>query len=39
MNGAQVAVARYCPDWWPADTRLLNEQPRHRSACPLTEGR
>jgi len=18
-----VAVAQYCPDWWPADTRLL----------------
>jgi len=23
MPGAQVAVADYCPDWWPADTRLL----------------
>ncbi len=23
MEGAQVAVAEYCPDWWPADTRLL----------------
>jgi hypothetical protein len=23
MDGAQVAVARYCPDWWPASTRLL----------------
>jgi hypothetical protein len=23
MGGAQVAVADYCPDWWPADTRLL----------------
>jgi hypothetical protein len=23
MGGAQVAVAQYCPDWWPADTRLL----------------
>jgi len=23
MDGAQVAVAEYCPDWWPADTRLL----------------
>jgi hypothetical protein len=23
MNGAQVAVAQYCPDWWPASTRLL----------------
>ncbi len=22
-NGAQVAVASYCPDWWPAATRLL----------------
>jgi hypothetical protein len=23
MSNAQVAVAEYCPDWWPADTRLL----------------
>ena len=23
MDGAQVAVAEYCPDWWPAGTRLL----------------
>ncbi|MGH3944998.1 MAG: IS1380 family transposase [Pseudonocardiaceae bacterium] len=23
MDGAQVAVASYCPDWWPAATRLL----------------
>ncbi|MCA1676447.1 MAG: hypothetical protein LC799_31170, partial [Actinobacteria bacterium] len=23
MHGAQVAVAQYCPDWWPAATRLL----------------
>ena len=23
MDRAQVAVAEYCPDWWPADTRLL----------------
>ena len=23
MDGAQVAVAAYCPDWWPAATRLL----------------
>jgi hypothetical protein len=23
MGGAQVAVAGYCPDWWPANTRLL----------------
>jgi hypothetical protein len=20
MDNAQVAVAEYCPDWWPADT-------------------
>ena len=23
MDNAQVAVAEYCPDWWPADTRWL----------------
>ena len=23
MANAQVAVAEYCPDWWPAATRLL----------------
>jgi Transposase DDE domain group 1 len=23
MENAQVAVAEYCPDWWPASTRLL----------------
>jgi hypothetical protein len=23
MDGAQLAVAEYCPDWWPAATRLL----------------
>jgi DDE family transposase len=23
MHGAQVAVAQYTPDWWPAATRLL----------------
>ncbi len=23
MDGAQVAAAEYCPDWWPANTRLL----------------
>jgi hypothetical protein len=23
MENAQVAVAEYCPDWSPADTRLL----------------
>jgi len=23
MDGAQVAVSGYCPDWWPASTSLL----------------
>src|SRR5207237_5604323 len=23
MDGAAVAVAQYCPDWWPANTALL----------------
>jgi len=23
MDNTHVAVAEYCPDWWPADTRLL----------------
>ena len=23
MDNAQVAVAEYCPDWWPTNTRLL----------------
>jgi hypothetical protein len=23
MDGAQVAAAEYCPDWWPANTALL----------------
>lgn len=23
MDGAQVSVAQYCPDWWPAATQLL----------------
>jgi hypothetical protein len=23
MTGAQVAATGYCPDWWPAATRLL----------------
>ena len=23
MGNAQVAVAEYCPDWWPGATRLL----------------
>jgi len=30
MDGAQVAVAGYCPDWWPADTRLLIRRVRLR---------
>jgi hypothetical protein len=28
MDGAQVAVAGYCPDWWPASTRLLIRRAR-----------
>jgi Transposase DDE domain group 1 len=28
MDGAQVAVADYCPDWWPATTRLLIRRAR-----------
>jgi Transposase DDE domain group 1 len=28
MDNAQVAVAGYCPDWWPADTRLLIRRAR-----------
>ena len=23
MAGAQIAVADYCPNWWPTATRLL----------------
>jgi hypothetical protein len=23
MTGAQIALAEYCPDWWPAASRLL----------------
>src|SRR4051794_31007121 len=31
MPGAQVAVAAYCPNWWPASTRLLDcNHPTHR---------
>ena len=40
MDGAQVAVADYCPDWWPANTRLLIRRVRLDPArCPLTRGR
>jgi hypothetical protein len=28
MDNAQVAVADYCPDWWPATTRLLIRRAR-----------
>jgi hypothetical protein len=28
MDNAQVAVAQYCPDWWPAGTRLLIRRAR-----------
>jgi hypothetical protein len=28
MDNAQVAVAAYCPDWWPAATRLLIRRAR-----------
>jgi hypothetical protein len=36
MDGAQVAVAvaQYCPDWWPADTRLLIRRPGSPSSTP-----
>jgi hypothetical protein len=36
MDGAQVAVAQYCPDWWPAATRLLIRRVRlaPRSSAP-----
>jgi hypothetical protein len=32
MDGAQVTVADYCPDWWPADTSLLIRRVRLDSA-------
>jgi DDE family transposase len=46
MDNAQVAVAQYCPDWWPANTRLLirrvaldpariSADPRSRRRCTL----
>jgi hypothetical protein len=28
MDNAQVTVAAYCPDWWPATTRLLIRRAR-----------
>jgi len=38
MDGAQVAVAGYCPDWWPEGTRLLIRRvlldPEQVSAAP-----
>jgi Transposase DDE domain group 1 len=43
MDNAQVAVAQYCPDWWPADTRLLIRrvllEPEQVSADPRSRRR
>src|SRR5487761_1226689 len=43
MHGAQVAVADYRPDWWPADTSLLIRRvkldPSHVSADPRSRRR
>ena len=43
MDNAQVAVAEYCPDWWPANTRLLVRrvalQPEQVSADPRSRRR
>jgi hypothetical protein len=43
MDNAQVAVAQYCPDWWPEDTRLLVRQvlldPAQVSADPRSRRR
>jgi hypothetical protein len=37
MDNAQVAVAQYCPDWWPADTALLIRRVLlARPRCPPT---
>jgi hypothetical protein len=43
MDNAQVTVAGYCPDWWPASTRLLIRRvrldPRQVSADPRSRRR
>jgi hypothetical protein len=43
MDNAQVAVAQYCPDWWPANTRLLIRrvllEPEQVSADPRSRRR
>jgi hypothetical protein len=43
MDNAQVAVADYCPDWWPANTRLLIRRvrldPQQVSADPRSRRR
>ena len=43
MDNAQVAVAEYCPDWWPASTRLLARRflldPEQVSADPRSRRR
>jgi hypothetical protein len=45
MDGAQVAVASYCPDWWPTATQLLIRRVRldisagHISADPSARRR
>jgi Transposase DDE domain group 1 len=43
MDNAQVAVAEYCPDWWPANTALLVRRvlldPQQVSADPRSRRR
>jgi hypothetical protein len=39
MDNAQVAVAQYCPDWWPADTALLIRRVRLDPAQVLADPR
>ena len=43
MANAQLAVAEYCPDWWPANTRLLIRRvlldPEQVSAYPRSRRR
>jgi hypothetical protein len=43
MDNAQVTVAAYCPDWWPATTRLLirraRQDPARVSADPRSRRR